>query len=89
MDRKHTVGDGSVYSLQHTSSDEFRTPISRPVESKRRATRLWKDLTTSSQSHHRCYIRASLVSEETGSAFHPRGGGVITNTNTSTVIYIR
>ena len=36
-----TVCDG----MWHTPSDEFRMPISRrPVESKRRATRLWKDL---------------------------------------------
>ena len=37
-----TVCDGGAYQIP---PDEFRMPISRrPVDSKRRATRLWKDL---------------------------------------------
>ena len=65
-----TVCDG-VY---HIPSDEFRVPISRrPTESKRRATRLWKD-TDDLPKAATVVIRATLVSEETDSAFPPRGG---------------
>ena len=50
-------------------------PISRrPVESKRRATRLWKDLGgILPDKAATVVIRAALVKEETGSAFHPKG----------------
>ena len=66
---KSTVCDG----VQHTPMDEFRMPISRrPVESKRRATRVYEKSWTTSKAAT-AVIRAALVSEETGSAFHPRG----------------
>ena len=45
------------------------------VKSKRRATRLWKDVNGVLPNPPPLFVRAALVSEETGSAFHTRGGG--------------